>query len=174
MEPWGAALFGNPCHACGFDWSITPEDALGWVSGLSPRLAEATERACGFERRSSGGWSVTEYVCHVGDNLRQWAERVQSARLAHQFEVAGYDPDALAKARGYAALPLAAAAWSTGLAAAAWVSVLSPALAEGVELQHATRGLQRAEDIARNNCHDAYHHVWDIVEILKASLSPES
>jgi hypothetical protein len=48
----------------------------------------------------------------------------------------------------------------------AWVAVLQPALAEKVELLHATRGLQRAEDIARNNCHDAHHHLWDIREIV--------
>ncbi|GIE95591.1 hypothetical protein [Paractinoplanes rishiriensis] len=49
--------------------------------------------------------------------------------------VAGYNPDALAAARG--PVPLA----------------------EGVELERATRGSPRAEDIARNNCHDAYHHL---------------
>jgi hypothetical protein len=114
----------------------------------------------------TGGWSITEYVCHVGDNLRQWAERLQGALLAQQIEVAGYDPDALAAARGYAALPLAAAAWSSELAASAWVDVVGRALGEDIELRHATRGPQKAADVARNNCHDAYHHLWDIRQIL--------
>jgi hypothetical protein len=105
-------------------------------------------------------------VSHVGDNLRQWTERLQSALLAQQFEVSGYDPDALAAARGYATLPLAVAAWSSELATAAWVDVAERALGEEIELRHATRGTQRATDIARNNCHDAYHHLWDIREIL--------
>jgi hypothetical protein len=42
------------------------------------------------------------------------------------------------------------------------------ALARGVVLQHATRGAQRAEDVARNNAHDAHHHLWDIDRILRA------
>jgi hypothetical protein len=37
-----------------------------------------------------------------------------------------------------------------------------------VVLQHATRGAQRAEDVARNNAHDAHHHLWDIDRILRA------
>jgi hypothetical protein len=166
VELWGAALFGDPCRACGFDWSLTPTEALRWVSGWGPRLAETVSDAHGSERRVSGGWSITEYVCHVGDNLRQWAERLQSALLAQQFKVAGYDPDALAAARGYAALPLAAAAWSSELAAAAWVDVAGRAVDQGISLRHATRGPQRAADVARNNCHDAYHHLWDIKQIL--------
>lgn len=112
---------------------------------------------------------MTEYVCHVGDNLRQWAERVQSCRLSGQVEVVGYDPDVLADARAYATLSLEAAVWSTGMAAVGWAEVLTLALDEAVELQHQTRGLQRAADIAHNNCHDAHHHLWDIREILQWS-----
>jgi hypothetical protein len=37
----------------------------------------------------------------------------------------------------------------------------------GVVLQHATRGAQRAEDVARNNAHDAHHHLWDIDRTLR-------
>jgi hypothetical protein len=36
-----------------------------------------------------------------------------------------------------------------------------------VVLQHATRGAQRAEDVARNNAHDAHHHLWDIDRTLR-------
>jgi hypothetical protein len=136
------------------------------MSGWGRRLTEATAAAQGSERRPSGRWSVTEYAFHVGDNLRQWTERLQSALLAEQAVVAGYDPDALATARGYTALPLAVAIWSSETAAATWVEVIDRALAEETELRHETRGVQRAADVARNNCHDAYHHLWDIKEIL--------
>jgi hypothetical protein len=172
METWGAALYGDPCAACGFDWSLTPRDALEWVAGWGTHLAEATADADGTERRPSGGWTVSEYVCHVGDNLRQWSERLQIALLTRQRTIAGYDPDALAAARGYAALPLAVAMWSSELAAATWVEVLGRALRENLELQHATRGRQTAADVTRNNCHDAYHHLWDIKEILATTRSP--
>ncbi len=114
MEPWGAMQFGDPCKECAFDWSLSPQAAIQWVSHLQARLTAITSSAEGSERRESGGWSVTEYVCHVGDNLRQWAERVQGARLAGVVAVSGFNPDDLALARRYETLPLAAALWSIG------------------------------------------------------------
>ena len=149
-----------------FDWSISPQGAIDWVSNLQPRLTAVTASAGGSERRETGGWSVIQYVCHVGDNLRQWSERLQGARLAGTEAVSGYDADDLALARRYETLPLAAALWSTGHAIAPWVSVLTAAVAEAIVLEHETRGTQRAEDVARNNCHDAQHHLWDISQIL--------
>lgn len=166
MEPWGADLYGDPCRECAFDWSIDAADAVGRVAELPARLAGATATARGPERRATGGWTVSGYVSHIGDNLRQWAERVQCARLSGQVEVSGYDPDALAEARVYTRISLEAAVWSAGLAATAWAGVLGDAVCEGVKLTHVTRGLQRAEDVARNNCHDVHHHLWDIEQIL--------
>lgn len=169
VELWGAALFGEPCRECGFGWSITPQQAVAWVRGFEEHARQAAGSLTGDERLD--GWSIAEYVCHVGDNLRQWAERIQAARLAGQRDVAGYDPDALGDARGYASIPLEVGLWSAGNAAERWADVLTAAVDEGVELQHARRGLQRAEDVARNNCHDAYHHIWDIQRIAAASLT---
>lgn len=165
MEAWGAALFGDPCRECGFDWAISPAAAVDRISELPGQL-DATTRSCaGTERRSAGGWSIAEYVCHVGDNLRQWAERIQTARLARTVDVDGYDPDELAAARRYATIPLATALWSLSLATRDWTDVLKPALRESIVLEHRARGRQRAEDIARNNYHDAHHHHWDINQI---------
>ena len=48
----------------------------------------------------------------------------------------------------------------------AWVEAVEAALAAGVVLEHATRGPQQAEDVARNNAHDASHHLWDVGRIL--------
>lgn len=166
MEIWGADLYGDPCRECAFDWSIGATAAVDRVAGLGPRLAGVTTAAHGPERRPTGGWTVSAYVSHMGDNLRQWAERVQCARLSGQVEVSGYDPDVLAEARAYPEISLEAAVWSAGIAATAWAGVMGDAVQEGVELIHATRGLQRAEDIARNNCHDVFHHLWDIEQIL--------
>lgn len=162
-------MFGEPCRECGFGWSITPQQAVAWMRGFEGHVRQAAGFLTGDERLD--GWSIAEYVCHVGDNLRQWAERIQAARLAGQRDVAGYDPDALGDARGYASIPLEVGLWSTGNAAERWADVLTAAVDEGVELQHATRGLQRAEDVARNNCHDAYHHIWDIQRIAAASAT---
>jgi len=58
--------------------------------------------------------------------------------------------------------------WSLRWAASAWAQSAEAALARAVVLRHATRGAQRAEDVARNNAHDAHHHLWDIDRTLRA------
>lgn len=166
MERWGADLYGQPCTTCGFDWGIAPAAARDLVITLPDRLAAATAGRTGTERHPDLGWGVTEYVCHVGDNLRGWAERLAAGWLAGQTSVAGYDPDRLAEVRGYTALPLAVALWSLQASVILWVASVDRALAADVTLEHATRGPQRAQDVARNNAHDAVHHEHDIARIL--------
>lgn len=165
VETWGAAHYGNPCRECSFDWSIDANQAIRWVGGLPGRLPVAEEPGVAALRRPSGGWTVGEYVGHIGDNLRQWSERIQCARLSGMVEVESYDQDELVRARQHAALSLEAVLWATGRAAADWVGVVESAVREGVVLHHRLRGVQRASDIARNNCHDAWHHLWDIAQI---------
>lgn len=166
MELWGAALYGDPCRECRFDWAVTPASAVSFVEGAAAEVRRRVAGATGSERRPGAGWSVAEYVSHVADNLRNWAERVQAARLGGSPEVVGYDPDVLAQARRYEAIPLAVAVWSLEHSCQSWSRVLRDAVSEGVVLVHETRGAQRGEDVARNNCHDVWHHLWDIDQIL--------
>jgi hypothetical protein len=95
------------------------------------------------------------------------AERLAGARLSGAVEVPGYDPDLMARARHYNEIAPAAALWSLEHAAVAWSESITAALDHGVVLQHATRGAQRAADVARNNAHDGYHHARDIERILE-------
>ncbi|MER7795524.1 hypothetical protein [Streptomyces sp. NPDC097640] len=120
----------------------------------------------GDERHPGLAWNVAAYVSHVTDNLRNWAERLAGARLTGMRRVPGYDQDLLAQARHYNDVSLAGALWSLQRAADAWVDSVTAALEEEVILEHADRGVQRAEDVARNNAHDAAHHAWDIERIL--------
>jgi hypothetical protein len=108
-------------------------------------------------------------VSHVADNLRTWSERLTGARTTGATEVPGYDPDLLARARGYNEIALQAALWSLAWASRAWIEAVDDALAVDVVLQHAPRGPQRAEDVARNNAHDAHHHLYDVDRILGAA-----
>jgi hypothetical protein len=64
---------------------------------------------------------------------------------------------------------LAGALWSLRWAATAWTEAAETALTAHVVLHHATRGPQRAEDVARNNAHDTHHHLWDITRTLTPS-----
>jgi hypothetical protein len=166
MELWGASLYGNPCRDCGFDWSLTPHEAITQVEGLPVRYSGLLTGCRGDERHPELAWNVAAYVSHVVDNLRNWAERLTGARLSGARQVPGYDQDLLAQARCYNDISLAAALWSLQGAVSAWVASVSDALEENVVLEHVARGVQRAEDVARNNAHDAAHHAWDIERIL--------
>ena len=169
MEQWGASLYGDPCRACGFGWGLTPEQAVTWVRAAPDTFATRLAGATGRERHPDLAWTTGAYVCHVTDNLRTWAERLAGAYLAGHLAVPGYDPDLLSRARHYDEIALAGALWSLRWAVTAWTEAAGTALASGVVLQHATRGPQRAEDVARNNAHDAHHHLWDVTRILRAS-----
>lgn len=169
MESWGAALYGDPCRECGFRWGLTPEQAVAAVAALPARYRELLAGRTGRERHPDLSWTPAAYVCHVADNLRAWAERLAGARLSGDPAVPGYDPDALAAARGYDRIGPAAALWSLEHAVPLWAGSVTEALAAGTLVQHATRGLQTAADVARNNAHDAHHHAWDVTRILAAT-----
>jgi hypothetical protein len=172
VEPWGAALYGDPCTQCGWSW---PRDAVSnidtvsnidYVRSVPEAYARLLDGRSGAERHPDLAWSVTGYVCHVGDNLRLWAERVAGVLRGADPRVGSYDQDALAAARGYAHLPLAGALWSLRFSVGFWVEVLTEATDAGVVVVHPTRGKQSATDIASNNAHDAHHHLWDIARSL--------
>jgi hypothetical protein len=169
VERWGADLYGDPCDGCGYRWSLTPHEAIRVLEGLPDRFRELLKGCTGDERHPDLAWGPVEYVCHVTDNLRIWAEGLAGARLSGEVHVPGYDPDLLAQARRYHRIAPAAALWSLERAATAWSDSVTAALADGVVLQHAARGAQRAEDVARNNPHDAYHHAWDIERIIASA-----
>jgi hypothetical protein len=166
MELWGAGLYGQPCRGCGFDWDVTPTDALATGARIPAQFAERLVGATGRERHPELLWTPSMYVSHVADNLRIWAERLTGARVAGAAEVVGYDQDLLARVRRYDEIALPAALWSLDWASRAWVEVVEDAVASDVVLWHETRGEQRGSDVARNNAHDAYHHLLDVSRIL--------
>ncbi|MFJ8958969.1 hypothetical protein ACIRG5_06225 [Lentzea sp. NPDC102401] len=169
-ERWGADLYGDPCAGCGYAWSVTATEAVRIVDGLPARFRALLDQCTGGERHPDLAWGPVGYVCHVADNLRAWAEGLGAGlQLSARVPVPGYEPDLLAKARRYDRITPEAALWSLAGAAAAWCDVVPRAVADNVVLWHAARGEQRAEDVARNNAHDASHHLWDIRRIMRAA-----
>jgi len=162
VESWGAALYGDPCRQCGFDWSISPDSATDLVARVPVRYAELLAGTDGSQRHPDLDWTAGSYVCHVTDNPRIWAERLAGVALGGSRQVPGYDQTLLARARAYDRVPLAGALWSLKCASRDWQEAVHLALALNVVLLHAGRGEQRAADVARNNAHDAHHHAWDI------------
>jgi len=168
-ELWGPELYGDPCQQCGFDWSITSDEAIGLVAELPRRFSTVLEGSDGSERHPELGWSAVAYTCHVTDNLRIWAERIAGARLSGVLEVAGYDQDLLAQARHYDEVALSGALWSLSSAVELWLESVRAGLASHVVLNHATRGRMTIADVTRANGHDGSHHVWDVRRIVEYS-----
>jgi hypothetical protein len=165
-EPWGAGLYGDPCRECGFGWAISAEDAIELTAGVPARYRALLEHATGYERHPDLSWNASAYVSHVADNLRMWAERLAGIRISGQHRAPAYDQDLMAEARHYNEIDKAAALWALDHAVSLWLDGVTSALALGLEVDHATRGVMSATDIIRANTHDAYHHAWDIERIL--------
>lgn len=171
-ERWGADLYGDPCRGCGYAWAISPSEAVEVVSTIASQFSIHLASSDGSARSRDLAWGPVEYVCHVGDNLRAWAEGLAAGLVrTSPVPVPGYDPDLLAEAKRYGLITKEAAVWSLDRAATAWCEVVPEAIASGVTLWHARRGEQRASDVARNNAHDALHHVWDVRRILASDSS---
>jgi hypothetical protein len=162
MGTWGRSVYGDPCRECGFDWSISRDDAVALIGEAPVRYTDMLRGRDGSERHPDLGWSAGAYVCHVTDNLRIWAERLAGFALGATGDVATYDNDLLAQARAYEGVPIQGSLWSLGRASYDWMEAFSLAVDKGVVLLHPERGEQSTLDVARSNAHDVYHHEWDI------------
>ena len=81
MNRWGADTFGDPCRECGFDWS-QPHDAANAVVVAAPAVIGALlDGRDGRSARPGLEWTAVGYVCHVGDSIRVWSERLASVAL---------------------------------------------------------------------------------------------
>jgi len=168
MAAWGPSLYGDPCRQCGFAWSIRFDEGVAMVAGLPDTYDDLVSGASGDERHPDLGWSVAEYVCHVADNLRIWAERLAGTVEGAPPEVGGYDENELAEARHYELIPLRAATWSLSRAAADWGDVVERSDRVCTVLVHPERGRLQLAEVVRSNAHDAFHHAWDIRRTLGA------
>jgi hypothetical protein len=166
---WGSQFYGNPCRECDFNWELSAADAVSLVQQLPKLYAARLDGTNGKETCPDLAWSASAYVSHVSDNLRIWSERLSGARLSGEPRVVAYDQDLLGVTRRYDAINLHAALWSLDWAVREWAESIRLALAAGTELHHSDRGRQSAEDVARNNAHDASHHLWDIGRIITAN-----
>jgi hypothetical protein len=147
------------------------------VGGIPFAYGELLQGCDGSEKHPDLGWSVTGYVCHVGDNLRIWAERLAGINAGAPIEVGGYDQDLLADARRYGAVSLEGAIWSLHAAARDWSQVVGQVLGspdrttDCVVIVHPDRGPQTLTEVVLSNAHDAIHHSWDIRRSIEASAN---
>lgn len=169
MSDWGPLTYGNPCGQCGFPWSISTAEAVGLVTAIPAHYEQLLRGGNGSERHPGLSWSAGAYVCHVGDNLRIWAERLAVLGPGSDDPIGTYDADLLAVARAYADVPLAGALWSLSRAVEQWRDAVSRASCNQATLLHPERGPLTVDDVVRANAHDAHHHGWDIMRSIRAA-----
>jgi hypothetical protein len=172
MNDWGASLYGDPCRSCGYDWSTPVPAAVSSVAAVPAEYGALLSGATGRERHRDLGWSVSDYVCHVADNLRIWAERLMGVVDGAPPLVGGYDEEGLAEARNYRDIPVQAARWSLQRSVDDWLDAVATAPGSGVVLVHPERGELTLADVVASNAHDARHHRWDIERTLLQPLPP--
>ena len=80
----------------------TPETLGGLLQGVSQEQAQAA-------RGGDEGWSVVEVTCHLRDAEERALERMRTLRDQDDPLIAGYDQEAWARERNYAADDLRAA-----------------------------------------------------------------
>lgn len=171
MDEWSKATYGSPCRECGYSWSLTVEETIQLVGSLPTEYRDAVGDASGSERLPDLAWPVAAYICHVADNLRIWAERLQGVIQGRTRDVRAYDENWLAEVRGYEAIDLRAALWSLTRSCEDWIVTVMEALGQEqadhpVALVHRERREQNLVEVVRANCHDAVHHRWDVGRIL--------
>jgi hypothetical protein len=145
---------------------MTVPEAVAVVSAIPVAYARLLADATGEEQNPTLAWSVSAYVCHVGDNLRIWAERLVGSGRDGRVEVESYDEHALGEARGYGSIALGAVMWSLGRSVDAWVEAVGRSPRRGTVLVHPERGRLTLGDVVTANAHDAVHHGWDIQRTL--------
>jgi hypothetical protein len=167
MNGWGVSVYGDPCRQCGYDWSISLASGVSLVSTLPNAYGGLLKGRSGHEQHPGLSWSVTEYVAHVADNLRIWAERLMGVVEGAPNLVGPYDQNALADARNYREIPLQASVWSLMRSVDDWREAVEESAASGVVLVHRERGELTLLDVVLSNAHDAIHHQWDIELTLR-------
>ena len=163
MNDWGASFYGDPCRECGHDWTHSMANAVSLVSNLPDAYHELLDGRTGNEQHPQLSWSVAEYVTHVADNLRIWAERLMGVVGGAANLVGRYDENALASARNYREIPIQAAMWSLTRSVDDWLEAVKASATSGVVLVHPKRGEMTLTDVVASNAHDAIHHQWDIM-----------
>jgi hypothetical protein len=162
MSDWGRETFGDPCRGCGFDWSTDEADARALVASAPESYNALLVGSDGHERHPDLGWTAGGYVCHVGDSLRVWAERIANVALGDPGPVAEYSQERLAAARSYPSVGVHGALWSLQRAVGDWEAALELAGGRDFAMTHPELGTMTRLDVVLIRAHDVHHHAQDV------------
>jgi hypothetical protein len=163
---WGERTYGEPCAECGYTWNHSSDEAIDTVLELPVAFRQVVGRREDSPRHPDLTWSAKAYVCHVADNLRIWAERLEAHVNGDTAPVVPYDENLLAAARKYELISWPVTWAALDASVSAWVRTAQHARRAAVTLRHPDRGLLTTDDVISTNCHDACHHLWDVRRII--------
>jgi hypothetical protein len=149
------------CAGCGYDWSIDPDDALELITSSADRYPALLEGRDGMVPAAEGGWNATAYLWHLTDLARSWSERWVQLAAAPGSLLVGWDPDVMAEARSYRALPTVPALWALSTATSTFVG-LGEQLPGDTTFLHGDWGLGTVADGTRWLAHEFVHHLLDV------------
>lgn len=166
MTLTGADEFGDPCRGCRYNWT-EPAAQIQRTHRLVHDALDALTVA-DFNRSGAGlSWSVGEYICHIGDNERIWAERFAAIDAqTRSVSIAPFDQDLLAAARNYNLIGYASGMWSMRRGFDDFTTTSHEAARRSGILRHPERGALPILDAMRTVVHDCHHHLHDIRRIL--------
>lgn len=167
MNEYLRARYGDPCHGCGYAWSMDEETCKAIIDDAPDQIESLLAGRIGSDRHPDLEWNISAYVTHIADNLRIWAERVAAAALGSTAPVTGYDEYSLAQVRGYEHLPLQGAVWSLYRAVGDWQAAERLAAAAGTPvLDHPEQGHLGIAEVRRILAHEIHHHTTDLQRIV--------
>ncbi len=149
------------CAVCDYDWSAPVGEAEAMIAGAPARYARLLQGRDGMRPAGDGGWNATAYLWHLTDLARSWSERWVQVRARPGDLLTGWDPDRLAEARNYRALPTVPALWAIGNAVTTFLEVCEGVASE-TPFQHGDWGPGTVADGIRWLAHEFVHHQLDV------------
>jgi hypothetical protein len=151
------------CPDCGYDWATPPQTALELLAGAPDRYSALLDGRDGMAPVADGGWNATAFVWHLVDMARSWAERWVQIEHAPGALLVGWDPDEMAAARNYRALPTAPALWALDASTRALVE-RTRVVGFDAHFLHGQWGSGSVGEATRWIAHEFFHHEGDVAE----------
>ena len=149
------------CTQCGFDWSLSDQEALEVVATASGRYSRAFAGREGARYGAAGTWSPREYLWHVVDVLRHGTENLW---------MLGVDPDAgftpwrehdMMAARSASPMSVRVGLWALAVASGDWTRGVHEAPPD-VSAWHPDMGWVNRGHVLRWSAHEVVHHEMDV------------
>jgi hypothetical protein len=149
------------CPDCGFDWHLAFGPACDLIETAPSTYGAILDGRDGMVPAEDGGWNATSYLWHLTDLARSWSERWVQVEAEPGSLLAGWDPDVLADARNYRALPTVPALWALVDATETFVA-LCRRIDPDTTFLHGDWGSGTVADGTRWLAHEFHHHQLDV------------